>query len=162
MDPLPNTKKLWKKFRPEDVFIEAVVSSKADDLNLRNETRGGGRLTRFVVKHDSELSSLNADLDISSGDYVANVSEISLPRVVKKFLPGQRVDFMSIDVEGHELEILRTNDFSHFRPIFLCVEILSQSIQSLNESSVNKLLTENNYSLISKLSNSFIYRDNEI
>ena len=36
---------------------------------------------------------------------------------------GQRVDFMSIDVEGGELDALTTNDWDRFRPIYLMVEV---------------------------------------
>jgi FkbM family methyltransferase len=157
VDPIPDTKKLWRTYRPKDIFIEAVVSSEVNDRHLPRE-----ELVPFVVKHHSELSSLDAEVDISSGDYVAHVSKISLPRIVQDFLCNKSVDFMSIDVEGRELEILRTNDFGQFRPSLLCVEILSTSIELLNERDVHNLLIENDYSLVSKLCNSFIYRDNKL
>lgn len=36
--------------------------------------------------------------------------------------PGQSVDFLSVDCEGADLEVLESNDWQKYRPKFICVE----------------------------------------
>jgi hypothetical protein len=35
---------------------------------------------------------------------------------------GQAIDFMNVDVEGHDREVLESNDWDRFRPKFIVVE----------------------------------------
>jgi hypothetical protein len=51
------------------------------------------------------------------------VPVLPLAEVLARNLPaGQAIDFMSVDVEGHDLSALRSNDWSRFRPRFVVVE----------------------------------------
>jgi FkbM family methyltransferase len=50
------------------------------------------------------------------------------------FSPGP--DYVSIDVEGHEMDILRTFDFVSFRPSVFCVETLTFSIDNTERKAV--------------------------
>lgn len=57
----------------------------------------------------------------------------------------QDIDFMSIDVEGAELEVLKGLDFRTFMPVWICVE-------TSDYSAVSVLLKQEGYSLHDKLS----------
>ena len=35
---------------------------------------------------------------------------------------GQAIDFLNVDVEGHDLEVLESNDWKRFRPKVIVVE----------------------------------------
>ena len=45
----------------------------------------------------------------------------SLRFIMKKYVKGA-VDFMSIDAEGLDMEVLTSNDWIKYRPTLLCVE----------------------------------------
>ena len=80
--------------------------------------------------------------------------------------PGDRLDFFDVDVEGYDLEVLKTNDWERFRPRFLVVE----SDLPLKEDLVSEMhdyLVSVGYTLIGKvvtkgnLGNTF-YIDNRL
>ena len=41
------------------------------------------------------------------------------------------IDFLNIDAEGSDLDVLKSNDWSKYRPKFVLVEILNSSIYNL-------------------------------
>jgi hypothetical protein len=51
------------------------------------------------------------------------VPVVPLSQILERHLPaGQSIDFMSVDVEGHDLQALESNDWGRFRPRFVVVE----------------------------------------
>jgi len=57
-------------------------------------------------------------------DYaVVRVPVVTLKELLDAHLPaGQKIDFMTVDAEGLDLEILKSNDWARYRPDFLLVE----------------------------------------
>lgn len=96
------------------------------------------------------------------------VKATSLTKVFTEHFPSVTVDLMSIDVENYELNVLRSLDYSRFRPRFILAEIYTGSFYDV----VNFLLS-NNYILISNITdfnkqnnphwdgthNDFLFRD---
>jgi hypothetical protein len=58
------------------------------------------------------------------------------------------IDFLNIDVEGHEFEILKCLDFDRFRPRCLCIEIHADGISELATSQTFQLLRSHAYELV--------------
>lgn len=51
------------------------------------------------------------------------VKTLPLRQVFDQWLPpNQPIDFMSVDCEGHDLTVLKSNDWSRFRPEYVLVE----------------------------------------
>ena len=67
----------------------------------------------------------------------------------------KRVDFMNIDIEGHELEVLKTLNFNYFHIKVICIEIL------MNKNKIFKILKKNNYKLNFKSYINYIFVRNE-
>lgn len=42
-----------------------------------------------------------------------------------------RVDFLSLDVEGYELEVLKGLNFTRWQPSFMCIEIYKQDLAAI-------------------------------
>ena len=63
---------------------------------------------------------------------------------------GRTPDLVSLDVEGLELDILRTIDFSMYRPHVFCIETLSYATgdgSGVKNSEIHALMLENGYLL---------------
>jgi len=63
---------------------------------------------------------------------------------------GRTPDLVSLDVEGLELDILRTIDFSKHRPHVFCIETLSYAGgdgSGVKNSAIHALMLENGYLL---------------
>lgn len=62
--------------------------------------------------------------------------------------PGQAIDLLSIDVEGHDLQVLRSIDLQRYRPRLLLVEIHQLDLQRVAEQPVVRHLAAEGYRLI--------------
>ena len=112
----PGSKQLFDRVRPGDINLELAIS------------RERGALTYYFIAEDSPMNSFSPDFlrQIEMLEHVK--SEISIPTlplaaVLERHLPaGQTIDFMNVDVEGHDLDVLESNDWRRFRPKFIVVE----------------------------------------
>jgi hypothetical protein len=90
--------------------------------------------TTFTIVRESGLSTLR-ELDekllddLGEGGFVSEavtVTTQTLARVCEEHIPaGTEIDFMKIDVEGWEQEVLQGGDWQRFRPRVLVVEVVT-------------------------------------
>ncbi len=112
----PGSRKLFDETRPRDINLEVGIST------------GRGEMTYYVIGEDSTMNSFNAQFleEIGMLREVKRkipVAVLPLREVLETHLPANQViDFMSVDVEGHDLQVLESNDWDRFRPRFLVVE----------------------------------------
>ena len=62
-----------------------------------------------------------------------------------KWRAGQAIDLLSIDVEGHDYQVLQSLDLSRYRPKIIVIEM--HSMENMAESDIYRHLTSNGYSL---------------
>ncbi|MBX9623499.1 MAG: FkbM family methyltransferase [Gemmataceae bacterium] len=111
------TPKLRRK-RPGDVVLEAGIGI--------DETAAAP----YYVLHDAQLNTFDPEQVErlkAAGARVERVVEmplVNVNRVIADGFGGAAPDFLSVDVEGLDLAILRTLDFARFRPKVICVETL--------------------------------------
>ena len=67
----------------------------------------------------------------------------------------ENFDFLNIDLEGHDYEILQTIDFRKFNPKLICIEILENC---LDKEDIFNFLKQYNYSFIKNLGPSYFFR----
>lgn len=83
-----------------------------------------------------------------------------LDAILPRYLaPDQPIDFMSIDAEGFDLAVLRSNDWIRFRPRCVLVEALGTSVASAMRTEVATFMAEHGYELFSKLYSTLLFRD---
>ena len=75
-------------------------------------------------------------------------------------LNGQKINFMSIDVEGYDLEVLQSNDWNLYKPTFILIEILTSSLDTLNNNEITQFLKSNDYHIYAKCINTVFFRHN--
>ena len=65
---------------------------------------------------------------------------------------NQHIDFMNVDTEGIDYEVLSSNDWNKYRPDYIMVEIHDcENVEDVLQAKTAKLLLENNYKFISKV-----------
>ena len=109
----------FKKFlleRPEDINLNVGVSDCAGQLTFFDFAEGA--YSTFSQERAEELLSTGAQLKQK-----IEVPVISMKDVFEKHFQGRAVDFCSLDAEGMDLRILKSNDWSRFRPKVFCVEL---------------------------------------
>jgi len=157
IDAMPNSMCLFNKIRPRDINIEIPISDKKQKLN-------------YYMFNEPALNTFSkeiADKRADKNDYkIISEKEMetsTLEEIFKKYLPySQEIDFMSIDVEGLDLQVLKSNNWKQFRPKFVLVEILGSSIKDIANSKEYKYLSEFEYEIFAKTVNTVIFRRMDI
>jgi FkbM family methyltransferase len=118
IEPQP---KLIKKFiskRKRDTNLNVGISNKKDKLKLR-EFKGDG-LSTFSENTKEEYEKHPDTNTLDYTDYDVQVT--TLKDVFSQYYPDTDVQFLKIDVEGYELEVISGNDWERYRPHLLCIE----------------------------------------
>ena len=82
----------------------------------------------YVIDEASPMNSFSRDFlaQIEMLEHVKSevpVQTLPLVEIFERYLPqGQAIDFLDVDVEGHDLEVLESNDWQRFRPKVIVVE----------------------------------------
>lgn len=142
LDPNQSLIKLFKKFRPEDISLPYGVG-------LKNETKIFYQMDPDV---DSSFDFQHTQQRIQAGctvekKYPAQI--ITLADIFKKYFPKKPVDLLNIDTEGYDYLILKSNDWSKYRPQIICIED--------NSLATKKLLQQHNYQLVATTPLNSIY-----
>jgi len=156
IDATPGSMKLFNKFRKRDINLEVGISEKESELT-------------YYMFNDPALNTFDENLakkrNGKNGYYVVKklpVKVYPLFKILEEYLPeGQKIDFLTIDVEGKDFEALKSNNWYKYRPRLVLVEILSSSIEETLENPIYLFMKENGYYLSAKTFNTcfFIEKD---
>lgn len=151
IDALPGTKRLFDRVRPRDTNVEAALSCDGRDLKFRI----------FNEPAVNTLKDENAKWAIEQGYQLLEektVGTLTLCSLLEQHLPsGKTIDFLSVDVEGMDLEVLQGNDWARFRPTLILVEAFGVSLSRVGEDPIHGFLTALGYELHAKTVNTSIY-----
>lgn len=151
---ISNTLLLEKEFgwsgvlvEPDEVWHDALLANrKTNILKLAAWSH-----SNVPVKFNREIDSQTSHIDFSGyvekdpvGDQVV-VDTISLNDIIQNYFSIFTIDFLSIDTEGSEYEILSTVDFSRYHFNLICIE---HNYQSVKRMAIKELLLKNGYRLI--------------
>lgn len=156
IDATPGSMNLFSSYRPKDINIEAAVSNKTKKI-------------KYYIFDEPALNSfsklLSKTRETSTKYKIIKTVEL-VPKKLSEILDknvqkNQIIDFMSIDVEGHEYEVLKSNNWSKYRPTFLLVETLEVDTNKKNVKRVLTLLRKNNYKIVGSTGRTTIFKLNK-
>ena len=142
VDPNPIFKNLYKTLRPNDIFINAGISSKTSGNSLFYNL-DWHEFSTFDKQQAEEVQKL-----YKGKNNIKDIVELPIMSVEKLFSEIKYpIDFLSIDVEGLDFEILKAWDFDINPPKYICVECKDLKTGEKNND-INILLTNKDYKLI--------------
>jgi FkbM family methyltransferase len=154
VDAMPGSMQQFKRQRPRDINLEIPVGPDQHSLTyyIFNETALNG--------FDASLSQHRAStLDSYHIERTIKLDTRSLGSILDEYLPPNTlIDFMSVDVEGMDLEVLKSNNWNKYRPEIILVEILDSSLSELKSSNVDKFLESCGYEIYAKAVNTVLYK----
>ena len=114
---------------------------------------------------DPALNGFSKDLSLDRKDKTdykivstKELESVPLKEILDRHVPeGTQIDFLSIDVEGWEMEILQSNDWDKYRPKVVLIEQLGTSLGSLENDGISQFMREKHYSLYAKTINTVFY-----
>lgn len=155
IDPLPGVKMLFDKYRPRDINLEIGVALCSDKLTYYMFTEPA--LNTF----DEHL----ADSRVQDGWTLhgkKEISVLSLSEILGVHLPnGRNIDFMTIDVEGLDLDVIRSNDWHKYTPRIVVIEALDcHTVNDALSSQPVCILKQYGYEVVAKTKNSVFLEKN--
>lgn len=136
--------------------IRVFARMRRRDINVNvgiGKTPGILNYYRMSVSPMNTFSKAFAEKAIAEGVKLlktVQVPVITLKDLLDRHLPkGQAIDFLSIDCEGLDLEILESNDWQAYRPEYILIEIHTEGKNwTIPSSRVAVYLREQGYEII--------------
>ena len=129
--------KLFQFLRPKDTNLNLAISNDEKEIDI------------FFQKKLSQLSTIkktNAEKVFQGNIKSKKILSKKLTTVLNESeYNGKKIDFLDIDVEGADLEVLKSLDFNKYSPELICIEVIEDNIAN---SDIFKFLEEKNYSKI--------------
>ncbi len=158
IDAMPGSMALFKRMRKRDINMEIGIA-KEDGVR------------KFYVFNDPAMNGFSAELSQSRDatdprHHIVEVIDVQvmplsslLGRLSSSFT---RIDFMSVDVEGLDLEVLQSNDWGLYRPELLLVEAYLDDIDGLESDPVAQYIRSQGYRVFAKTVNTVFFRDSHL
>jgi FkbM family methyltransferase len=143
IDACPGSMKQFNKLRKNDINIEIGVSDKPGEMEYFSFVEPA--LNSF----DKTLSEKRIDDGWALKERI-NRHVLPLNDILEKYLPhNQHIDFITMDVEGLELQLIESLNFQKYTPDFFLVEDLSSI--AFKERPISRLLNSHDYVAVVKL-----------
>lgn len=153
IDATPGSMKLFDRIRPRDINIEAAIAKTEKEMT-------------FFIFDDPALNTFDEELAHTRNSETysiiaqTKIKTTTLSNILLQNMPsGKDIDFMSIDAEGFDLEVLKSNDWELFRPKCILIESINLEIESLDKSEIYRYLSDRKYQIIAKSFNTLIFKD---
>jgi FkbM family methyltransferase len=145
IDPNPEIKKLFAKFRPTDTFLNCGVGDgEMNDLTYYQLEEAYSSMNTV----DYRFLQKNGIVDKIEKEY--RIPIFSLEEILDQHLSdGDNLGFFDVDVEGYDLQVLQTNNWERYRPKIIMVET-DLTLPSDLKSDVTKYLRSVGYEIIAK------------
>lgn len=141
-----NTKRFYLKrwnginIEPNPKNHEKFLKNRKGDINLNLGIANEETTLSFYEFFPGALSTFSKkkkDKYIRVGYKLVKIHQIPVIRlstVFKKYAENKKIDFLSIDTEGYDLKVLKSNDWFKFRPKVICIESVECGILSSGKS----------------------------
>lgn len=119
------------------------------------------KVSFFYEKHSSAVKTIDAKFrDLTLNNYKTRMVPTSnFENIIKKSkFSNHQIDFLNIDCEGSDYDVLKLIDLKKYKPKIICIEINSYSISDVKNSDIYKYLIKNNFELIKSFVNSHIFK----
>jgi FkbM family methyltransferase len=150
IDLNPITIDLFNFMRPKDINICAAISNSTQAKKIYFL----GALSSQNTLEKNHTKWLKSHFGYDKKEFsIKKVKAQKIEDILEKY-KFYKIDFMNIDVEGHEIKILKTLNLKKFKIKYFCIEILTYDNHSKeNKKKIINFFKKNNYKLkyISKI-----------
>jgi FkbM family methyltransferase len=152
IEPNPDNAKLFSRARKKDININCLISTNIGPCD-------------FYVFEDGALNTLSKKIaekyineDGCKMKSIIQVPSFPLSKILDENLPkNTNIDFLSIDVEGMDLNVLESNNWAKYVPSIILIEDLNFRFDVLKSNQINLFLEARGYALCSVLGPTLVY-----
>jgi len=136
---------LFNLARPKDININCAISDFSGDT---------------YYYENSAINQQNSLINSDKNQKKIKIQSYKLSEIIN-FNKINKVDFVNIDTEGNELQVLKGIDFDKINPVLFTIEDNSFEINDVNKKEKIKFLEEKNYKLINIIGVTMFFVKNE-
>lgn len=155
IDALPGSKNIFDEIRPEDINLELGISESKSSLEyfMFNEPALNTFDPQVAKRKDGKQGYLIEQTKL--------IQTYSLSEVLDTYLPSNRtIDYLNIDVEGLDFQVLRSNNWDKYSPSVITIES-NDSWENVTENDTYRLLKTKGYLLNSIVFNTLLFIRND-
>ena len=155
VEPNPASIRHFRRERPRDINLQVGIS----------EVPGLATYYEFDEPALNTFDRETVEHRLRDTPYrLVRSTEVPLRRldeVLRAHLPTDRaIDFLTVDVEGSDLSVLKSNDWTLFRPACVLAEVLhADSLEQVLGGDVARFMQERGYVLFAKTMNTLFFLD---
>jgi FkbM family methyltransferase len=144
------------KQRPRDLSLcESVADSNKEMIFYRYPLSATNRLHGGYDGDVNPSISLCGELPIEKKKVLTKTLEQICD---ENNISGKKVDFLNIDVEGLEIEVLHGNNFKKISPSLICVEIMD----SVKQKIISEFLSEHGYQISDTIRHNVFFKKDKL
>jgi hypothetical protein len=139
--------------------IDLFNTARPNDINLNSAISSDVAEKKLYFYHDkSPINTLNkvvSDFQTASVKEIKKIKTTTLDIALQNLKFNNKIDYMNLDVEGHEMDIFKAFNLSLYKPSVISVEFLdldmkflefkNNNLQRIVNSDLYKHLLNNNY-----------------
>ncbi len=152
IDAKPGSMKRFNKKRKRDINIEAAINNESIELD-------------FFIFKESPLNTLSKNLAQywikTKGTLIKIIKIKTIPLSIileKNINIDQKIDFMNIDCEGFDINVLKSNNWSKYLPKFILIEDHDFDLNNIEINETYLYLKEQGYKLESKTNITLLFK----
>jgi FkbM family methyltransferase len=154
IEPNPSSVEWFDRVRPRDINLCVGVDA-TDGILSYYEFNDSALNTCDTSMVNERLKNTNYRLIAERKIRVERLESILRNNISNEV----KIDFLSVDVEGLDLNVLKSNDWKLYRPRLVLVEALDCCLSSsvLSTDPVIRYMNSNGYELCAKIYNSYLF-----
>ena len=135
---------------PHPDYFQKLTADRPRDTNLDCAAGAEKSLAEFYELSDKAWSTLDVSLQRAAGPNIAlvgirSVQILSLNDILDHYAGGRHIDFLKIDVEGWEYNVLKGLDLRRYRPTIILLEAVDRNTHTIISADSNRLLLNSGY-----------------
>ena len=153
---------LFSFYRKRDLNINVAISSREDERDL------------FFYHDKSAINTLEKSVANYQKAQVKEIKKVKT-KTLNSIIENSKfnnliIDFVSIDVEGHELDVIKGFDLKKYKPKVVIIEFLDLSLKKLEiknlniknflKSEIYQYMIDKNYTLVNLIHSDLIFVNN--
>jgi len=154
IDPMPGSKALFDRYRPQDVNLEMGVSATRQHLtyHIFNEPALNTFSAHKVVEYtqDPKYRVIKE----------RKIETWPLADILDHYLPaGRSIDFLTIDAEGLDMDVLRSNNWEKYRPAYILVESDPFLLSDMQHCELGQFMQQAGYAIFAKTYYTYFFKN---
>ncbi len=135
----------------DDIKIELFDMVRHEDINITCAVSDKSEIVKYYrAGLFSQINSINADQTEEMDDFIVKeVRSKTLSSILDETkYKNQKIDLLSIDVEGHDFEVISSLDFDRYQPSLIVIECYEPILERVEKTKEYRFLNNKGYSLV--------------